>query len=71
MQFATNHLGHYLLTGLMMPLLQKSEAARVVSVSSLLHKDGKWKDLDTINDKSLTGNSVRRLASAFHFALSS
>lgn len=35
--FATNYLGHFLLTLLLLPLLEKSEAARIVSVSSLIH----------------------------------
>lgn len=36
-QFATNHLGHFLLVKLVEPLLLKSEGARIVSVSSLAH----------------------------------
>jgi NAD(P)-dependent dehydrogenase (short-subunit alcohol dehydrogenase family) len=33
-QFGTNHLGHFALTGLLLPALRKSHAPRVVSVSS-------------------------------------
>jgi NAD(P)-dependent dehydrogenase (short-subunit alcohol dehydrogenase family) len=33
-QFGTNHLGHFALTGRLMPALKKSTAARVVTVSS-------------------------------------
>jgi len=46
MQFATNHLGHFLLTNLLLPLLRSSNA-RVVVLSSLAHKQGKmdWDDL--------------------------
>jgi len=41
MQFATNHLGHFLLTNLLMPALLKSEAgARVVNISSAGHHAG-------------------------------
>ena len=36
-QFGVNHLGHYLLTGLMMPALEKSGASRVVCLSSGAH----------------------------------
>jgi len=35
MQLATNYLGHFALTGLLMPLLHKSDDARVVSLSSI------------------------------------
>jgi NAD(P)-dependent dehydrogenase (short-subunit alcohol dehydrogenase family) len=33
-QFGTNHLGHFALTGLLLPLLRERPAARVVTVSS-------------------------------------
>ena len=41
MQFGTNHLGHFALTGLLLPLLRKSQSPRVVNVSSLAHRGGK------------------------------
>jgi NAD(P)-dependent dehydrogenase (short-subunit alcohol dehydrogenase family) len=34
LQFGTNHLGHFALTGLLLPALHQSKAPRVVSVSS-------------------------------------
>ncbi len=37
LQFATNHMGHFLLTNLLLPVLQASAPARVVSVSSAGH----------------------------------
>ena len=37
MQFGTNHLGHFALTGLLLPLLKKTPGARVVTVSSGVH----------------------------------
>lgn len=40
-QFGTNHLGHFALTGQLLPLLEKSEYARVVVVSSLANRFGK------------------------------
>ena len=40
-QFGTNHLGHFALTGLLVPALLKAAAPRVVTVSSLAHRNGK------------------------------
>jgi hypothetical protein len=40
MQFGTNHLGHFALTGLLLPLLLQTPQARVVTVSSGLHRTG-------------------------------
>jgi NAD(P)-dependent dehydrogenase (short-subunit alcohol dehydrogenase family) len=41
LQFGTNHLSHFALTGLLLPVLRKAEAPRVVNVSSLAHRGGK------------------------------
>ncbi|CAI5724315.1 unnamed protein product [Hyaloperonospora brassicae] len=38
LQFATNYLGHFALTARLFDLLKASEAARIVSVSSFLHR---------------------------------
>ena len=40
-QLGTNHLGHFALTGLLLPLLRVAPGARVVNVSSLAHRGGK------------------------------
>ena len=40
MQFGTNHLGHFALTGALMPALLQTPGARVVTVSSLMHRVG-------------------------------
>jgi NAD(P)-dependent dehydrogenase (short-subunit alcohol dehydrogenase family) len=40
-QFGTNHLGHFALTGLLLPQLLAAPAPRVVTVASLAHKGGK------------------------------
>ncbi len=48
MQFATNHLGHFLLTAELLPALMKAEAPRVVTVSSIAHRYGKI-DLADLN----------------------
>ena len=41
MQFGINHLSHFALTGLLLPVLHSAEAPRVVNVSSLAHRGGK------------------------------
>lgn len=48
-QFATNHLGHFALTGLLVPALLRSSAPRVVTVASLAHRNGKmeWDNLQS------------------------
>ena len=41
MTLAVNHLAHFLLTNLLLPLLKKSEAPRVVTLSSMVHASGR------------------------------
>ncbi|KAG7234024.1 hypothetical protein INR49_005986 [Caranx melampygus] len=40
-QLAVNHLGHFLLTNLLLPKLKSSTPSRVVNVSSIAHKGGR------------------------------
>jgi len=47
MQFGTNHLGHFALTGLLLNRLNKAEAPRVVTVASNEHKAGHF-DFDDL-----------------------
>lgn len=51
MQFGTNHLGHFALTGLMLNTLQSAPAGRVVNVSSMLHRSGKMNFDDLMGEK--------------------
>jgi NAD(P)-dependent dehydrogenase (short-subunit alcohol dehydrogenase family) len=47
-QLGTNHLGHYALTGLLLPALLRAPAPRVVTVASNAHKGARnrWDDAD-------------------------
>jgi NAD(P)-dependent dehydrogenase (short-subunit alcohol dehydrogenase family) len=40
LQFGTNHLGHFALTGLLVPLLIRTSESRIVTVSSFAHEAG-------------------------------
>jgi len=48
LQLGVNHFGHFALTGLLLPRLLSGHAARVVTVSSLMHRRGqiRFDDLD-------------------------
>lgn len=52
-QFCTNHLGHFLLTNLLVDLLKKSSPSRIVVVSSVLHNFGRI-HFDNINYEKYT-----------------
>ena len=47
-QFGTNHLGHFLLTNLLLPALRNARGARVVALSSTAHlrSDIHWDDIN-------------------------
>jgi NAD(P)-dependent dehydrogenase (short-subunit alcohol dehydrogenase family) len=49
-QFGTNHLGHFVLTGYMVPQLLGAAHPRVVTVSSLAHRNGKI-DFDNLQSE--------------------
>ncbi|MEV5963591.1 oxidoreductase [Kribbella sp. NPDC051952] len=55
LQLGTNHLGHFALTGRLLPLLLKATAPRVVTVSSFVHK--------TV--RGITQEDFRRPASSY------
>jgi len=46
LQFGTNHLGHFVLTGLLLPALLVADDPRVVTVSSVAHHGGTADVLD-------------------------
>ena len=55
MTMAVNHLAHFLLTRLLLPLLEKSEAPRVVTVSSMVHAGGRIKFDDMNSERAYNG----------------
>ncbi|MEW8972541.1 MAG: oxidoreductase [Mesobacillus sp.] len=48
LQFGSNHLGHFVLTGLLLPLLKKTPGSRVVTLSSIAHR-GASIDFDNLD----------------------
>jgi NAD(P)-dependent dehydrogenase (short-subunit alcohol dehydrogenase family) len=50
LQFGTNHLGHFALTGLLLPMLLPAPSSRVVTVTSQVHRSG------SINFDDLAGD---------------
>jgi len=56
LQFGTNHLGHFALTGLLLPLLKKTKDSRIVVVSSSAHAFGNinFDDLTWENRRYIT-----------------
>ncbi len=52
-----NHLGHFALTGLLLPSLERTQGARIVVISSQAHRDGRI-DFDDID--AVVSYSVRR-----------
>ena len=56
-QFGVNHLGHFALTGALLPLLLNSPASRIVNVSSMAHRSGRinFSDLHSTRNYSRFG----------------
>lgn len=58
LQFVSNYLGHFLLTGLMLPNLLKTPASRIVSLSSIIHKRGQINFEDLQGEKSYSAQNA-------------
>jgi NAD(P)-dependent dehydrogenase (short-subunit alcohol dehydrogenase family) len=59
LQMGTNHLGHFALTGHLMPLLKKTPDSRIVATSSMAHQAGNidFDDVDWENRKYNTNRA--------------
>ncbi|RYX98778.1 SDR family NAD(P)-dependent oxidoreductase [bacterium] len=57
-QWGTNHLGHFALTGKLLPAIIKAKAGRIVTVSSIAHRGAKINFDDLNSEKSYNPMSV-------------
>lgn len=64
LQFGTNHLAHFALTGLLLPLLVNAEQARVVTLSSIAARGGRidFADLQQTDYRPMLAYSQSKLA---------
>jgi NAD(P)-dependent dehydrogenase (short-subunit alcohol dehydrogenase family) len=67
--FAVNHLGHFLLTNLLIDLLKKQSSARIINVSSVAHSRARL-DFDNIDSEksfdSYNAYAVSKLANVLY-----
>ncbi|MCC5945332.1 MAG: SDR family NAD(P)-dependent oxidoreductase [Bernardetiaceae bacterium] len=74
-QMGTNHLGHFALTGLLMPLLEQTKNARIVATSSLGHRVGNinfddinWEKRKYNSSQAYADSKLANLYFAYHLA---
>ncbi|CAK8684001.1 retinol dehydrogenase 14-like [Clavelina lepadiformis] len=69
MQFGTNHIGHFLLTNLLLDLIKKSAPSRIVIVSSFVYKYGQMDFDNLMHEKDYSPNKcyyASKLANVLH-----
>ncbi len=65
MHFAVCHLGHFQLTGLLLPMLERASSGRIVVVSSEAHQATEQINFDDLTNAALWGGSTISHAAAF------
>ncbi|EGZ25243.1 hypothetical protein PHYSODRAFT_311821 [Phytophthora sojae] len=63
-QFATNHLGHFALTAQLFDVVKQSAPARIVNVSSMVHRNAFW----TFDEDNIMAASERNYSQWFNYA---
>jgi NAD(P)-dependent dehydrogenase (short-subunit alcohol dehydrogenase family) len=74
-QMGVNHLGHFALTGHLMPLLKKTKASRIVATSSVAHRQGdinfddvNWEERKYVTAKAYGDSKLANLYFAYELA---
>lgn len=74
-QMGVNHLGHFALTGRLMPLLKKTKVSRIVATASVAHRSGdinfediNWETRDYKTNKAYGDSKLANLYFAYELA---
>ena len=74
-QMGTNHLGHFALTGHLLPLLKSTEGSRIVNLASIAHKGGdidfsdlNWENRPYKTMKAYSDSKIANLYFTYHLA---